>query len=164
MRWRSTGDTFPPARNFSGTNTRAQAHCWVLTHGCAACSGVGENSLDSLNCCHLSPHHGPSDLQQGTGWGAVPERRQDYSSNHGTSPFGSDQPGTTQLRVSESVALSGFLNAGLGGGGRQGEGLWSLGQAASYTASCAKSFLLKQRTRIAKQHQAPIKHFSRMFV
>lgn len=53
----------------------------------------------------------------------MPERRQDYSSNHGTGPFGSDRPGTAQLRVSESVALSGFLNAGLGGGGRQGEGL-----------------------------------------
>lgn len=48
-----------------------------------------------------SPHHGPSDLQQKTEKGAVlvPEGRQDYSSHHGTSPFGSDQPGATQLRV-----------------------------------------------------------------
>lgn len=115
MHVRSTGDTFPPARNFSGTDTQAQAHCWVLTHGCAACSAVGENSPDSLNCCHPSPHHGASDLQQRTGWGDVPGRRQDYSSNHGTSPFGSDQPGTAHLRVSESVAPLGFLSAGLVG-------------------------------------------------
>lgn len=60
----------------------------------------------------------------------------------------------------------GFWMRGLGevAGKPKGYEVW-VRQPVSYTTSCVKSFLLKQRTRIAKQHQAPRKkHFSRMFV
>lgn len=102
-----------------------------VTRECMACSAEGgEHSLDSLNCCRPCPHRGPSDLQQKTEKGEilVPERRQDYFSNHGTSPFRSDWPGAAQLRVSESVVAFGFVGVGWLASRR---GLRSLGQAPS---------------------------------
>ena len=132
-----------------------------------------ENSLDSLNCCCPSPHHGPLNLQWKIEEGdvLVPERRQDYSSNYGTSPLGYDSPGATQLRI--RVVVFGFLDAVWGGEGGEVDrpasprGLQSLGQVPGYTTSWVQNFILKQITRIAKHRKSKQKRkmrFSRMFV
>lgn len=99
-----------------------------------------------------SPHHGPPDPQHRTDCGDGPERRQDYSSNHGASPFGSDQPGATQLRVSESVAALGFLSVGGWGRRQASPRAVRSGSGTRLYSLWVQSFLLKRRSTIAKQH------------
>lgn len=112
------------------------------------------NSWDSLNCC-FSIHTTNLPICSGGRRGdvLVPEKRQDYPSNHGTRTFRSDQLGAWKLRVSICVDKLGFLGVE---GSRtlrkmlRPTALSSLGEAPGYATLWIQKFVPKQRIRIAK--------------